>query len=298
MFLLTNVFRLLGVVAALLLSGCDRKAPETPASGPPTLSTATPTNTKAGAVTNGVATHGDMVLMRAGRFLMGDPSESDAPPHEVAVSAFLMDQHLVTQEQYAKAMGSNPSRWKGDRNPVEQVRWSDAVRFCNKRSEMEGLRPCYDLKTWTCDFAADGYRLPTEAEWEYACRAGTTTAYFFGDQATKLGEFAWFEKNAGGRPRPVGQKQPNPWGLYDMCGNVWQWCNDFYQVDYYRTAPSQDPRGPGEGPNKVVRGGAWRFPADNCRSGYRYNESPGYADVCFGYDIYGFRCVRKAGPPP
>jgi len=235
-----------------------------------------------------------MAPIPAGRFLMGDKNEVDATPHEVAVSAFFIDTHLVTQERFQALMGSNPSRWKGDKNPVEQVRWSDAVRFCNKRSEAESLQPCYDLQTWKCNFDATGYRLPTEAEWEYACRAGTTTPYFFGDNPAKLGDYAWFDKNSGGRPRPVGQKQPNPWGLYDMAGNVWEWCNDFYKVDYYREAPRQDPRGPTEGQNKVLRGGAWRFSPENCRSGYRYNENPGYADVCFGYDIYGFRCVRKA----
>ncbi len=160
---------------------------------------------------------------------------------------------------------------------------------------MEGLQPCYDLKTWECNFDANGYRLPTEAEWEYACRAGTKTAYFFGNDPSKLTDYAWFDKNSGGQPQPVGQKLPNPWGLYDMYGNVWQWCNDFYKVDYYQEAPKENPRGPKTGETKVVRGGAWKFSAQNCRSGYRYNEDPGYADVCFGYDIYGFRCVRSAG---
>ena len=235
-----------------------------------------------------------MVQIAGGRFTMGDNNEVDAPLHEVVISPFFIDQHLVTQEQYQKVMGTNPSRWKVDKNPVEQVRWSDAVRFCNKRSELERLQACYDLQSWKCNFEANGYRLPTEAEWEYACRAGTTTPYYFGDSSSKLGEYAWFDKNSGGHPRQVGQKQPNPWGLYDMCGNLWEWCNDFYKVDYYQESPPKDPRGPSEGQNKVVRGGAWRFGAENCRSGYRYNESPGYADVCFGYDIYGFRCVRKA----
>ncbi len=239
-----------------------------------------------------------MVLISGGKFLMGSKEEADAFPHEVSVSSFLMDKCLVTQELYQKIMGENPSRWKAAQNPVEQVRWSDAVKFCNQRSLREGLQPCYDLATWKCDFNANGYRLPTEAEWEFACRAGSSTAYFFGDSPAKLGEFAWYEKNAGGRPHPVGQKQPNAWGLYDICGNLWQWCNDFYSVDYYRASPADNPQGPKEGDAKVVRGGAWRFGLENCRAAYRNNENPGYSDVCFGYDIYGFRCVRKSPATP
>jgi formylglycine-generating enzyme required for sulfatase activity len=273
----------------LLLPACER-----------TPGTSSPNPTKSGPgqnappSPNAPAAPKGMVRIPGGRFQMGDNTQADAKLHPVAVSAFFMDQTLVTQDQYEKTMGDNPSRWKGGRNPVEQVRWSDAVRFCNKRSELEGLRPCYDLKTWKCDFDADGYRLPTEAEWEYACRAGTSTAYYFGDDPSKLGEYAWFDKNSGGHPRPVGQKQPNAWGLFDMCGNLWEWCNDFYKVDYYGESPLTDPKGPDTGRTKVVRGGAWRFSAQMCRAGYRYNENPGYADVCFGYDIYGFRCVRKA----
>ena len=207
-----------------------------------------------------------------------------------------MDKYLVTQQEYRRVMGKNPSRWKADKNPVEQVRWSDAARYCNARSELEGLQPCYDLNTWECDFEANGYRLPTEAEWEYACRAGTKTAYYFGNDPSRLKDYAWFEENSRTKPRPVGQKPPNPWGLYDMCGNVWEWCNDFYKVDYYQESPKDNPRGPKTGETKVVRGGAWKFSAESCRSAYRYNENPGYADVCFGYDIYGFRCVRNAPP--
>lgn len=236
----------------------------------------------------------EMVSIPGGQFTMGDKDEPDATPHEVVVSPFLMDKCLVTQEQYEKLMGDNPSRWKSPKNPVEQVRWSDCVKFCNARSQAEGLKPCYNLQTWECDFTADGYRLPTEAEWECACRAGTKTAYFFGDNPSQLGDYAWFEKNSGGHPQPVGQKKPNPWGLFDICGNLWQWCNDLYGVEYYAQSPKENPRGPKEGDSRVVRGGAWKFSGDNCRSGYRYNENPGYVDVCFGYDIYGFRCVRNA----
>lgn len=236
----------------------------------------------------------EMILIPAGQFVMGDQEEIDAAPHEVVISAFSMDRTLVTQAHYQAIMQDNPSRWTGDENPVEQVRWSDAVRFCNQRSIQEGLAPCYDLETWTCDFDANGYRLPTEAEWEYAYRAGTQTAYFMGSDRAKLSDYAWFDENAEGHPQPVAQKLPNPWGLYDMCGNLWQWCNDFYQVDYYEQSPKENPRGPATGETKVVRGGAWKFSAESCRSGYRYNENPGYVDACFGYDIYGFRCVRNA----
>jgi formylglycine-generating enzyme required for sulfatase activity len=274
------VLILSGVLA--LQSGCKRRTPEGELASP---------NEPTQAVTqSGI----EMVQIPAGRFTMGDSDEIDATPHEVVLSSFYMDTTLVTQAQYQKLMQDNPSRWKAKENPVEQVRWSDAVRFCNARSTGEGLVPCYDLENWTCNFEANGYRLPTEAQWEYACRAGTETAYFMGNDASKLGAYAWFDKNAGGHPQPVGQKQPNPWGLYDMCGNLWQWCQDFYQVDYYEESPEENPRGPKTGETKVVRGGAWKFSADSCRSGYRYNEDPGYADVCFGYDIYGFRCVRNA----
>ena len=279
------------VVSALLTlpSGCERRPSNDIVKVP-----ATATQASAASEDRGKEVKGGMARIAGGRFLMGDKEQVDATPHEAVVSPFFMDTQLVTQERYEKVMGTNPSRWKGGRNPVEQVRWSDAVIFCNKRSASEGLQACYDLKTWACNFDANGYRLPTEAEWEYACRAGTTTAYVCGETPSKLGDYAWFDKNSGGHPRPVAQKQPNPWGLYDMCGNLWEWCNDFYQVDYYQQAPREDPRGPTAGETKVVRGGAWRFSAESCRSGYRYNENPGYADVCFGYDIYGFRCVRKA----
>jgi len=271
------------IIAAFLLfatlalfQGCKRKVPND-----------APSESK---IESGV----EMVQLPSGRFTMGDENEVDAIRHEVVLSSFYIDKYLVTQEEYQRVMGENPSRWKASKNPVEQVRWSDAVRYCNARSRLEGLQPCYDLRTWECNFDANGYRLPTEAEWEYACRAGTKTAYFFGNDPSKLKDYAWFDKNSGAKPRPVGQKRPNPWGLHDMYGNVWEWCNDFYKVDYYQESSEENPRGPKTGETKVVRGGAWKFSAESCRSGYRYNEAPGYVDVCFGYDIYGFRCVRNA----
>jgi len=270
-------------VTLVLLPSCKRKAPDNAAEVRSDAQSETKTESDV-----------EMVRLPGGRFTMGDENEIDAPPHEVVISSFYIDKYLVTQEEYRRVMGKNPSRWKADKNPVEQVRWSDAVRYCNARSLLEGIQPCYDLNTWRCNFDANGYRLPTEAEWEYACRAGTKTAYFFGDDPSKLKDYAWFEQNSGSKPQPVGQKKPNPWGLYDMHGNVWEWCNDFYKVDYYQDSPEENPKGPETGETKVVRGGAWKFSDESCRSGYRYNEAPGYADVCFGYDIYGFRCVRNA----
>lgn len=271
------------LVALVSLEGCKRETPKETAQAP----NAKPAESKS-------ESGAKMALIPAGRFTMGDKNEIDAAPHEVAISAFYMDKNLVTQEEFEAVMGENPSRWKGASNPVEQMRWSDAARYCNARSKLEGLEPCYDLNTWECNFEANGYRLPTEAEWEYACRAGTQTAYYYGNDPSKLKDYAWFDQNAGGKPHPVGQKPANPWGLYDMHGNVWQWCNDFYKVDYYQESPKENPRGPKTGDTKVVRGGAWKFSAETSRCAYRYNEDPGYADVCFGYDIYGFRCVRNA----
>ena len=236
----------------------------------------------------------EMVLVPGGWFIMGDEKgEIDEKPHKVYISSFYIDKYEVTQEEYEKVRGENPSRWEGRKNPMEQMRWSDAVRYCNARSRLEGLQPCYDLETWECNFDANGYRLPTEAEWEYASRAGTKTSYSFGDISRKIKLYGWFKENSGGRPRPVGQKLPNLWGLYDMYGNVWEWCNDFYQVDYYQKSPEKAPQGPKNGETRVLRGGCWNSTSDKCRSSFRYNENPAYADVCFGYDIYGFRCVKN-----
>ena len=149
----------------------------------------------------------------------------------------------MTQELYEKVMGVNPSKRKEKTNPVESLQWTDAVRFCNKCSEQAGLTPCYDLITWKCNFQADGYRLPTEAEWEYACRAGSTTKFCHGDDENKLANYAWFKPHSQGKPQPVGQRLPNRWGLFDMHGNVWQWCNDWYSEAYYTESPKENPQG-------------------------------------------------------
>ena len=238
----------------------------------------------------------EMVRLPAGSFVMGDAKGApDEKPHKVSVDAFYIDKYEVTQEQFRKLIGADYSRWKDPKAPTEQITWSAAVKYCNARSRAEGLTPCYDTKTWKCNFSANGYRLPTEAEWEYAARAGTTTRWFFGNSAASLRSFAWTKENSGGRPREVGKKLPNPWGLYDIYGNVAEWCNDFYQPDYYQKSPAKNPRGPASGDKRVVRGGSWNSLASDCRSAYRGAEDPAYADICIGYyDVYGFRCVRKA----
>ncbi|MCD6364420.1 MAG: formylglycine-generating enzyme family protein, partial [Planctomycetes bacterium] len=230
-----------------------------------------------------------MLLVPSGEFFMGSESgqADEKPVHKVKLSAFYMDKHLVTQKDYESLIGSNPSHWPGKpENPVDQVRWSDAARYCNVRSLAEGFDPCYDLETWKCDFTKNGYHLPTEAQWEYACRAGTRTAYFFGDKPRMLQVYAWYARNSGKRTRPVGRKKPNPWGFYDMGGNLWQWCNDFYQVDYYKVASRLDPQGPETGQDKVVRGGCWNSTAEQCRSAARFKEDPAFTGVCFQHEVY------------
>ena len=218
------------LVAAVVVTGCGGQTKELGPSASPVIKTV-----------SGMA----MVSIPGGEFKMGaDDGPIDVKPaHQVKVDGFLMDQHEITQEVYEKVMGKNPSRRKNPKNPVEQVTWSAAVKFCNARSIQEGLTPCYDLKTWECDFAANGYRLPTEAEWEYACRAGSTSSVLLRRPGEELRSYAWFEGNSDSKPHPVGQRKPNAWGLYDMAGNVWEWCNDFYGAKYYRTSPGgQSPR--------------------------------------------------------
>lgn len=238
----------------------------------------------------------EMVLIPGGWFEMGSDRgrSNESPVHRVWVDSFLMDRYEVTQEQYAKLMLGNPSHFKGPDRPVEQISWAMAALYCNARSRAEGLEPCYDEETGECNFQANGYRLPTEAEWEYACRARTDTNYFFGNDARRLREYAWYAENSLGRTHPVGRKKPNPWGLYDMYGNVAEWCNDIYGENYYRSSPERNPRGPADGERYVLRGGSWSSSADACRSSYRVGEEPGFQDACFARDTIGFRCVRKA----
>ena len=237
----------------------------------------------------------EMVAIGGGWFEMGSTKGSDdeSPVHKVWISPFWMDRYEVVQEQFKKFQFPDPSHFKNPKNPLDQMNWTDATMYCNERSLAEGLEPCYDEETWDCNFAANGYSLPTEAEWEYACRAGTNSKYSFGSAIQELKAHVWFADNSSDKTHPVGQKQPNPWGLYDMHGNVSEWCNDFYFEDYYKQSSERDPRGPPKGQERVLRGGAWNSSADSCRSTYRASD-PSINDTCLASDAIGFRCVKNA----
>jgi len=224
----------------------------------------------------------EMVNLPAGEFLMGSPdSDSDAkswekPQHQVKVNSFAIGKYPVTEAQYQAVMGTNPSRFQNNpQNPVENVSWDDAQAFCRKLSQITG-------KT---------YRLPTEAEWEYACRAGTTTRFYFGDDANQLGDYAWYDGNSQQTIHPVGQKRPNAWGLYDMSGNVWESCEDNWH-DNYKNAPKDGSAWLiKDNYSQILRGGSWCNDPYSCRSAFRYDN------VRLGLIINddGFRVVCGAG---
>jgi len=264
-----------------------------PASAPAKIVSALPAPTTKSGI--------EMVLIPAGSFTMGSRSgrKHEQPVHNVWVDSFLIDRHEVTQADYEKLGDleafSNPSHYQGADLPVEQVTWPQAARYCNARSRFDGLQPCYNEDTGACDFEASGYRLPTEAEWEYACRAGTDSDYSFGGEARQLGDFAWSIENSARKTHPVGRKKPNPWGLFDMHGNVAEWCQDVFDPGYYQVSPEKNPRGGDDHKEYVLRGGSWKSPADTARSAYRIGENPGFSDACLARDAIGFRCVRR--PP-
>jgi formylglycine-generating enzyme required for sulfatase activity len=237
----------------------------------------------------------EMVLIPGGWFEMGGEggNEDEGPIHRVWVDSFLMDIYEVTQDQYERLQLSDPSRFQGARLPVEQQTWIDAVRFCNERSYQEGLEPCYDEETLECDFEANGYRLPTEAEWEYAAKAGTQTKYFFGDDPRLLSQYAWTAENSGEQTHEVGTRRPNPWGLFDMYGNVEEWVHDYYGEGFFGISSDRNPRGPGDGEYRVLRGGGWASGAAVARSTYR-SFSASVDDGCLVSDAIGFRCVRPS----
>ena len=244
-----------------------------------------------------------MVFVPGGTFKMGSDKESpdERPAHEVSIDSFLMDQFEVTHAMFTKVQLPNPSHWQDDPDkPIEQVRWRDAKLYCNERSLLEGLTPCYDEAKagWPCNFEANGYRLPTEAEWEYAARCGSSDRYPFGERALK--QYAWYGENAGKKTHIVGTRRPNAWNIHDLYGNVSEWCQDAYQKDYYASSPKDNPRGPAdiaENNRRVMRGGSWKSSAEMCRVTFRQGQQTGDSDACFFTDFCGFRCVRSISEP-
>jgi len=252
------------------------------------------------------------VRINGGTFTMGSPTNErsrndDEVQHQVTVSSFFMGKYEVTQKEYQEVMGTNPSLFKGENLPVEKVSWYDTLVFCNKLSLLKGLTPAYsingktnpaewgtvpensDRNEWndvTVIANSNGYRLPTEAQWEYACRAGTTTAYNTGD--TYSDNTGWSRTNSDSTTHEVGKKPPNAWGLYDMHGNVEEWCWDWYGT--YSNETQTDPTGashPGRRGiyNRMRRGGSWYYSSSQTRSARRGRHSPGANGPDFGFRL-------------
>lgn len=230
----------------------------------------------------------ELVSIPAGTFSMGSPvseagrSANEGPQTQVTITyAFAIGKYEVKQTEYQAVAGSNPSFFKGDFRPVSDVTYQDATNYC-------ALLTARDRQSGHIS-ASSTYRLPTEAEWEYAARAGTTTPYSFGNNASNLTQHGWFTLNSGGANHPVGQKVANPWGLFDVHGNDWELCADWFGA--YPGGSVTDPHGPAIGTERVLRGGSWFSTADYCRSAVRLNISPAgyYSDV-------GFRIVLVTGP--
>jgi formylglycine-generating enzyme required for sulfatase activity len=236
-----------------------------------------------------------LVLIPAGEFLMGSKrgllnrirgvGRDESPPHRVRITKpFYLGVTPVTQAEYQQVMGTNPSYFSAhggekekvagmdtSRFPVENVSWEEAVEFCRRLSQQEGKQ----------------YGLPTEAEWEYACRAGSRMRYCFGDDKRELGEYAWFDANSRAMVQPVGQKKPNAWGLYDMHGHICEWCADRYDERYYANSPTDDPTGPTTGSHRALRGSCWFDSASECHSANRSLRSPEDR-----HSYLGFRVAR------
>jgi len=257
----------LGVAAtALVMAGCGDDGGGNP---PPTIT-----------LDLGQGVTMEMIYIKPGRFTMGSPASeagrgNDETQHGVTITkGFYLGKYEVTQAQYQAVTGANPSTWKEPNRPVECVSWNDATEFCNRLSQRVGKQ----------------VRLPTEAEWEYACRAGSTTRFCFGDSDGGLGEYAWFSSNSGGQTHAVGGRTPNAWGLYDMHGNVWEWCSDWHG-NYGGDAT--DPTGPASGRARALRGGSWDNGPQNCRSANRNRNEPANRN-----DNNGFRVAVSLSPAP
>ena len=257
----------------------------------------------------------EMVRVPGGTFTMGrtkgDGPNYELPTHSVTLSSFYIGKYQVTQGEYEAIMGSNPSHSYsvGNKYPVYYVSWYDAIKFCNLCSMREKLVPAYSIagstnpdnwgevpstgdddSIWSaaiCNWNANGYRLPTEAEWEYAARGATNNPDYFYSGSDNARDVAWYNENASTMFH-VGTKAPNGLGIYDMSGNVFEWCWDWYGSSYYSSSPSNNPRGPASGSDRMIRGGCWSLNDRYCRVSNRSDNNPAYKN-----SIIGFRVCRS-----
>lgn len=265
----------------------------------------------------------NMAFIKGGTFKMGasptDPyiSKSETPLHTVTLSDYYIGKYEVTHKSYIQFLNEENVDSTGSKNGVEYVRivdtlhcavgfkngkfyfkkskyikkeqcamavvtWYGAAAYCNWLSKKENRTACYNSANWKCDFKANGYRLPTEAEWEYACRAGSSTSYFWGNEMNPA--YCWQDYEREDAPK-VGRKRPNSFGLYDMSGSVWEWCQDWYDYDYYKNSPENNPTGPSSSYHRSIRGGSWRDESQNQCSGSRYSNHPLNSSYCWGFRV-------------
>lgn len=270
------------LLLALLISamvGCGRSRPEGGSGAAQATQQTRPSLKETEMIDLGDGVQLELVLIRPGSFMMGSSTRDydESPVHQVTLTEpYYIGKYEVTQAQWEKVMGENPSHFKGSSLPVDNVSWEDCQRFLVELRKKAGRR----------------FALPTEAQWEYACRAGTTTAYSFGDDEKNLAEHAWYAGNSELKTHPVGEKKPNPWGLYDIHGNVFEWCADWYS-EAYHSGDATDPSGAPKGERRIVRGGAWLYVSDNLRSSDR-----GFSPADYRINEYGLRCVMLTGDGP
>ena len=243
-----------------------------------------------------------MIKVQGGNFYMGSDDldgtadVDEQKKHEVTINSFEISKFEVTVwewKQYAKAkkikMPNAPKWGWNDKLPMNNITWEEAISYCNWLSKQEGLTPVYSMNGpfYACNFAANGYRLPTEAEWEYAAKGGKLSKGFKYSGSNTLDEIAWHKGNSNGVPHVVGSKLQNELGLYDMSGNVWEWCWDWYNKDYYKIENGKNPKGPENGEKKCVRGGSWDSQPNYIRPSNRISTAPEKT-----HEFYGFRLVK------
>lgn len=231
-----------------------------------------------------------LVFVKGGTFKMGSRkgTNGEKQVHNVTMSSFYMGKHEISQEEWKKVMGNDPSFRKGNQCPMNFIDWYEAVEFCNRRSEIEGLTPCYTGSGdhIICNFAANGYRLPTEAEWEYASSGGLQSQHYKFSGSNDVNEVGWHYNNSFVYFQPLGWKKPNELGIFDMSGNMWEWCWDWYGFDYYCNSPANNPRGPLSGIRRTARGGSWlNTEEDNLRCAYRGCFRPHRESLNIGFRV-------------